>query len=60
MSTRSDMWTWRKVLSEWGLTARIEGDRLIVSGELCEESRAFITQHKPAIMEELRGENTLA
>lgn len=56
-SNDSDAFTWRRCVYELtGGTVRADGDQLVVTGNVHPEARAFITTHKPAIMEELRAQ----
>lgn len=57
---RGDAWPWSKCVWELtGIDPRVVSLDLILRGA-DDSARAFITRNKPAIMEELRGENTLA
>jgi len=55
MKPSSDAWSWRKCVAELHVGAvRVEGDRLVVSGDVEPSAADFIRTHKAAIMEELR------
>lgn len=60
-SNVSDAWSWSRCVYELtGGTVRVDGDQLVVTGNVHDEARTFITRNKPAIMEELRGQNPVA
>lgn len=57
MSNASDAFSWSRCVYELtGGTVRADGDQLVVTGNVHEDARAFITRNKPAIVEELRRE----